>query len=349
MFANLQPFATSHQPRNDSLRTQTSVHREASPLRQTTRSGVDSHVHALCALSHRTRISIRLLLRHVESKSAIRPSAESDAMNTDRQSVSRKIRIVRGVFCVAIAALAVSPFADAQEVDTALNQQAVLVELFTSEGCSSCPPADANLKRLAQLAKENGHPIYTLSFHVDYWNDLGWNDPFSSQAATSRQKMYTKAFRLTRIYTPQFVVNGQWEFVGSNRSQTRAAILQALQTTMSAELSVVSKLTASHIEVKVAASEFAAGDRLVVALVQNEVQSKVTNGENSGRTLSHVHVVRNFKTMTADRSATVVFPKPDSVSAEDLHVLVYLQSGNDFSLMAVAKSDVASIDVAETN
>ena len=107
----------------------------------------------------------------------------------------------------------------------------VVIELFTSEGCSSCPPADALLMQLDQLSPVPGAEIIALSEHVDYWNYIGWSDPFSSGAYSERQQAYAQAMRLTGgrgdVYTPQMVVDGQFEFIGGNTAKAREAIAQA--------------------------------------------------------------------------------------------------------------------------
>ncbi|MGH9764327.1 MAG: DUF1223 domain-containing protein, partial [Blastocatellia bacterium] len=103
----------------------------------------------------------------------------------------------------------------------------VLVELFTSEGCSSCPPADEVMARLARTQPVPGAEIIALGEHVDYWNRLGWTDPFSSSAFSNRQREYSSAFANDEVYTPQMIVDGQTEFVGSNIAKARAAIAAA--------------------------------------------------------------------------------------------------------------------------
>src|SRR5262245_43533606 len=103
----------------------------------------------------------------------------------------------------------------------------VIVELFTSEGCSSCPPADAVLAQLQKTQPVAGAEVITLSEHVDYWNYIGWSDPFSSAAFSARQEAYSQAFGQERIYTPQMVVAGQAELVGTNMNKAREAIAKA--------------------------------------------------------------------------------------------------------------------------
>src|SRR5271167_1475342 len=103
-----------------------------------------------------------------------------------------------------------------------------VVELFTSEGCSSCPPADAALAEMAANARKSGAPVFALAFHVDYWNYLGWTDRFSDAAYTRRQSDYARAFNTDQVYTPQMIVNGVDQFVGSDRDAAKRAIDAAL-------------------------------------------------------------------------------------------------------------------------
>lgn len=107
------------------------------------------------------------------------------------------------------------------------SRQAVIVELFTSEGCSSCPSADLLLARLQKEQPVSGVDIVPLSEHVDYWNYIGWKDPFSSEAFTQRQREYARVFQLQSVYTPQMVVSGQMQFVGSEGAQALNSIQKA--------------------------------------------------------------------------------------------------------------------------
>jgi hypothetical protein len=175
----------------------------------------------------------------------------------------------------------------------------VLVELFTSEGCSSCPPADALLEKLDRSQPVGGAELVVLSEHVDYWNDIGWKDPYSSHQFSVRQGDYARRFRLEGPYTPQMVVDGGIELVGSDGRRAIQAIENSLKT---AKLSVIlssirreGNTLALHVETTPLASwETPAPAEVLIALADNSDQSSVRGGENSGRILKHVAVVRTL-------------------------------------------------------
>jgi hypothetical protein len=170
------------------------------------------------------------------------------------------------------------------------GERLVVVELFTSQGCSSCPPADA---LLAALAEKPG--VLALAFHVDYWDRLGWKDPFSTPLATRRQRSYGDQFRLRAIYTPQIVVDGRSEMVGSDRTAVTRAIAAAAPPAAAADASIVR--TPDGVAVKVAASAEAGALRVqLVGFVRGHV-TRVTAGENAGRTLADSNIVVSLDTL----------------------------------------------------
>jgi hypothetical protein len=175
------------------------------------------------------------------------------------------------------------------------TERPTVVELFTSEGCSSCPPADALLAELAKRAD-----VLALSFHVDYWDRLGWKDPFSSRAATDRQNRYAKLLKLATVYTPQIVVDGRWEAVGSDR----ADVERALELARRDPSEVPVTLALDHGQAQIALGR--GGDRVAASVLligfDRRHVSAVKRGENSGRTLAHVDVVRGLEEI-ARRSA----------------------------------------------
>jgi len=166
-----------------------------------------------------------------------------------------------------------------------------VVELFTSEGCSSCPAADENLAQITDEAAAQGQAVITLELHVDYWNYLGWADPFSAGAYSERQRKYTQRFPSGGSYTPQMVVNGREELVGSNESASRAAIGRALQTPAQVQIKLQAMRQASQVRLDY---EIEADHpvQLVLAVAQDAAQTDVPRGENARRRLQHRHVVR---------------------------------------------------------
>jgi hypothetical protein len=159
----------------------------------------------------------------------------------------------------------------------------VVVELFTSQGCSSCPPADALLGELAQRKD-----VLPLAYHVDYWDRLGWKDPYSSAAATRRQRQYGDQFRLRAIYTPQIVVDGRAEMVGSDRRAVARAI-QAAAPAPRFDIDLVRE--AGDIRVHVGADAALAGARVQLVGYVRGRTTRVTAGENAGRTLAEANIV----------------------------------------------------------
>ncbi len=178
-----------------------------------------------------------------------------------------------------------------------------VVELFTSQGCSSCPPADQLLAAVAELNTKRRLPVYCLSFHVDYWNSLGWADPFSDKQYTARQHAYAAKMRSDRVYTPQMVVNGAVEFVGSDAGRAKEAFKAALsrQPSSKVALQTQSLSDGSQIAVRYAVSRSQPREVLNVALAQIAAGNAVPRGENAGKDLSHVNVVRAFQTVELDK------------------------------------------------
>jgi hypothetical protein len=175
------------------------------------------------------------------------------------------------------------------------GQGVAVVELFTSEGCSSCPPADRVLSQVTARAKAGSLPIYTLSFHVDYWNYLGWRDRFSSSSYSERQRGYSTINPSGGTYTPQAVVNGEAECVGSDASQIDALIATALQRNPRTLIELHARRAEGGVEVSYRVTGDIAGRVLNLALVEPQAESAVKSGENSGERLAHVNVVRGFE------------------------------------------------------
>ncbi len=205
-----------------------------------------------------------------------------------------------------LAVLVLLAFCAASEAP--IKSRPVVIELFTSEGCSSCPPADSLLQRL-DMQPVPGAQIIVLSEHVDYWNDIGWKDPFSSKQFSDRQGMYAERFKTGSIYTPEMVVDGSTEFVGSDARRAKQAIAKAksadkLSVLISDSLIDRSGAVTAHLEIAGLTDSFGASSADVIAvLALDHAESQVLHGENEGRRLQHVAVVRSLSKVGVVRKA----------------------------------------------
>jgi hypothetical protein len=215
----------------------------------------------------------------------------------------------------------------------------VIVELFTSEGCSSCPAAD---DAVAAIAEKFPGQVYVLGFHVDYWNRLGWKDEFSEAKYTIRQREYASFFSVNSIYTPQVVVNGKRELVGSDKI--------ALNAIISAELNKAKpfgvKLSAVGLSDRIVSVKFITdaneNNNLNIALIQARATTNVKRGENQGRTLSHINIVRDFKSVSLakEKSGAVVFTIPKELNIGQCKIIAFLQDKTNFEVNGVAHASV---------
>ncbi len=216
----------------------------------------------------------------------------------------------------------------------------VLVELFTSQGCSSCPPADRLLRRLGEDGQAAGVAVVPLSFHVDYWNYIGWTDPFSSAEWSERQRVYAESFEAGRVYTPQLVINGRRDCVGSNEPTVRREIERAAREGAAGRLAVevaagpdAGKLSL-EIEARVtsAVAEATSTWSVMVAVFENDLETPVSRGENGGRELRNSHVVRSLSQAFAlparagaERSGQLEITLDEAWNRDRLGVAVFLQ------------------------
>ena len=219
------------------------------------------------------------------------------------------------------------------------GRSVAVIELFTSEGCSSCPPADTNLERISKREPTSDGTVIPLSFHVDYWNYLGWKDPFSREAFSERQRDYARASKQKGVYTPQMVVNGKYAFNGSDEALSDEAIRLSLSrpVTHVVNLSVSKTKTDDKYAVSYTVEHAEAGtdadtakadsDFQINVAVATDVESvDVARGENGGRELSHVWVVKNFDVRQLTSRKGVIEIDPAIVSSGHTRVVAYVQS-----------------------
>lgn len=224
------------------------------------------------------------------------------------------------IFPAALVMVGKAGKASSKESETGF----ALVELFTSEGCSSCPAADQLVEKIAEENK--GKRVYIASYHVDYWDRLGWKDHFSKPAYSTYQYAYAKQFKLNAVYTPQIVVNGQTQFVGSNGIALRSAIHNRLNSQETVRL-LLEKLEkpagACHIRYSLEGAGTTAA--LTFVLLQKKAVVPIKAGENGGKTLSHINIVRDVKPLS-----------PGKFSGE-FSLNIPADLGNDWELLCYAK------------
>ena len=214
-----------------------------------------------------------------------------------------------------------------------------LIELFTSEGCSSCPPADEALEEIQK--KYNDKNVVVLSYHVDYWDKLGWKDIFSDASFTQRQEYYSNIFHLNSIYTPQVVINGKKEFIGSNKSRLISSIEEQLneRSAVSIKLNAVQNAE-GKIDVQYSAEGVdAKNEQAILVLIQKMATNEIKKGENKGRTLHHINIVRNIFYLPF-KEKTTSFTLPAGFSKEDVFVGGIIQDKKSGKIKAIQSSHV---------
>lgn len=216
--------------------------------------------------------------------------------------------------------------------------QPVLVELFTSQGCSSCPPADELLRRIERDPSLGGRAI-ALAYHVDYWDHLGWRDPFSSRAWSQRQYDYVRAMRLDSAYTPQVVINGSRQMVGSSSLQIYRAIEE--ESKRAPEGSVSVRIDGSDLVVRASAPR--GGIDVMVAVYEDGASTNVLHGENSGRTIANDSIVRQLVRVATLDGKGVVEERVKLPLGPRLGAVAFLQDVKTRRVLAAASNDITGL------
>jgi len=217
-----------------------------------------------------------------------------------------------------------------------------VIELFTSQGCSSCPPADRLLSETLAEAASSKTNVYALSFHVDYWNHLGWVDPFSDKRYSQRQNTYAAAFGLNSVYTPQAVVNGKDECVGSDAEELKSAIAKSLNMPSTAafkKLYVVWQKDGGVV-IQYALQGMFSGSAVHFALVSLSERTQIRRGENAGRSLASEHVVRQFISVDATGDGSISFDPSPVLAKAHCAVIAYIQRSDDLVITGAAMAEI---------
>jgi hypothetical protein len=239
---------------------------------------------------------------------------------------------MRRIFALAILVVAVISICMAvlaKTTEPGVPRKAVVVELFTSEGCSSCPPADELLAHLRQDLSAKNIQVIPLGLHVDYWNSLGWKDRFSSAEFSQRQEQYTQSLRVDGPYTPEMVVDGVVEFVGNDAGHAQRSIREAASQPEVATVKISS--AADQLAVQVKAQGSAKDAQVVLAITEDNLTTQVGSGENGGRTLHHAAVVRELRQLgrlhEGSFEANVALKLDKDWKRNDLRAVVFVQEG----------------------
>jgi hypothetical protein len=233
-----------------------------------------------------------------------------------------------------VGAMAAFCIADRAQAQTPPPDKPVVVELFTSQGCSSCPPADALLGELARLPN-----VVALAFHVDYWDSIGWRDRYEIPTAAARQVRYVDALSLSSAFTPQLVIDGRASYVGSDRRR----ILEALAQQRQEQVPVVVEVSPSELTISLPERAGQSGYDVNLAAYLPEATTAIGRGENSGRTLAEFNIVREFRRVaTWDGKPNVLRLPLASFPADATRVAVLLQKSNQGSIVGSAVATLRS-------
>jgi hypothetical protein len=268
------------------------------------------------------------------------------------------MKFISGGLAVACAVALISVAVLRQRAQTPVSAAGkergpVIVELFTSEGCSSCPPADAALAKLEQDPATADAEVIGLEEHVDYWDQLGWADPFSSPEWTSRQREYAEVFGSGSVYTPQMVVDGTTELVGSRGPEVRRSIEQAagrVKTAVSITANEGETAGVKKFDVqvgKLAGAESRDEAEVWLAVTESGLHSPVTAGENAGSDLHHASVVRTLRKITtidrnkaASYSGSTPVHLDSSWKPQNVRVVVFVQDKKSRQIVGAAAAAI---------
>ncbi|ROI06847.1 DUF1223 domain-containing protein [Chryseobacterium sp. G0240] len=229
-----------------------------------------------------------------------------------------------------------------KQYPTTENKGFAVLELFTSEGCSSCPPADELMGKIEKEYKNEN--VYILSYHVDYWNRLGWKDRFSSTENSQRQQMYSRILN-SQVYTPQLIINGKTEFVGSDENAVTQALQDALFNAKNTNIDLSAKVTQNEIQVQYDVSATDAKNILLVSLVEKQSSTNVGKGENEGRHLQHWQIVHKQNSIALNKQAKgmTVFQLPKQFSTNKWEVIAFIQNSQTGRILGSSKINFNSV------
>ena len=247
---------------------------------------------------------------------------------------------------IAITVLAITNYSLAQTnknnlvINNSNFKSPVVLELFTSQGCSSCPPADFILSK---YATENNGNVIPLAFHVDYWNRLGWKDPFSKAQYSERQREYAQKINSSSVYTPQLIINGKYELVGSKENEIAEIVAKESKINKLIKINIESNVLKDNIvKVKFNLSEIDSNSLVNTALVKKKEITSIKKGENSGLKQTNNNIVFDFKTMFSNNknSFEQTFKFDKNWKSSDFLIVIYIQNKKTGNVICAIQSEI---------
>ncbi|QOG00702.1 thioredoxin family protein [Flavobacterium sp. MDT1-60] len=248
----------------------------------------------------------------------------------------KKIKLIPRFFVALFSLIVINSFGQNNKNSTTQKGFALL-ELYTSEGCSSCPPADELMGRIQNEYKDDN--VYVLAYHVDYWDRQGWKDVFSNADYTQRQYDYTKFLGKEPIYTPQLIVNGKADYIASQETMVRNGIKSALSKPVTTDLSLEASQTTNNLNVNYNIEGTFKNSNLLIAIVQKAAKTNVKRGENANRVLSHYQIVHHLHSVSLkDKKGSVSIHLPKSFSEKDFEVIGFVQDKNNGTISGATRA-----------
>lgn len=248
----------------------------------------------------------------------------------------KKIKVI-SVFIVLFILFGISAFAQ-NNSDKKPQKGFAVLELFTSEGCSSCPPADELMGKIQNEYKDS--PVYVLAYHVDYWDRQGWKDIFSNPDYTKRQYDYAKWLGKEPIYTPQLIVNGKKDYIASDETSVRNAVKNTLSKPDNLEFSLEAISINNRLNLSYNVNGISKNTKLVLAVVQKSAKSNVKRGENAHRILSHYQIVKQLNSITLKNNGkgNTTISEPKDFNIKDFEIIAFVQDMNSGAILGAEKA-----------
>ncbi|WP_316634051.1 DUF1223 domain-containing protein [uncultured Flavobacterium sp.] len=248
----------------------------------------------------------------------------------------KKIKLLP-VFFVALLLLITTTSFSQNNPDNKAHKGFALLELYTSEGCSSCPPADELMGKIQNEYKDRN--LYVLSYHVDYWDRQGWKDVFSNTDYTKRQYDYAKFMDKDPIYTPQLIINGKIDYIASQETAVRNGIKSALSKPVTTNLSLEASQANNNLSVNYNIEGTFKNSSLLIAIVQKAAKTNVKRGENANRVLSHYQIVRHLHSVDLKSTkGTIAVHLLKGFNTKDFEVIGFVQDKNNGSILGATRA-----------